>query len=759
MENNQYILQQCQFEECESTIFIKGPYCTKHTDDIDAFKPATVMTPSSTPGHQQPSNDQHLQRPASQPTTAMIPQSEKLGDAITVKAPLLMAGPANEKKHLPTKMVARKTAGNAFSNSKHEPVGTRKSEPKLPFYASSSRGIASSSQRPPKRPRLSTDVDKGEIEAYHRVSSFPESGSYPSPVAASTNIGERDHEPVAASDFALRPRNGISSPLETPSRPRSRDDRPAPKPFYKDRPRKQQSLYDNSKSYEIPTHDIIDLTEDDNPRPQPSSKTIENLNVSIEKDQEDHTGGPNPRTTHIASESRREGESIKVQVSKSKDTNKPHRNNATGRKEQNSVRKINSNSIIRPLPRKPHVHIAPRPAPTLPSPDSQVASPPTEPKPANDKQVSVHRPKSPLENPAAEACQTDNQDQQKSAVPEPAEDTGRVVNGAATDPPPVTSTAPTVATSDTAKVNGVHRIPQVPTKEQVNEYIRNILENPTRINIPTPKSPRIDLGTPLPRLNSEEASDPTPQSPSRGDSDPSGTQTLGRPQVTEKRPSAKRHQAVPKTAQPTNNRNTAKRPANSPVDESTLASIVQNRRWKHLNPEERRQVWISKHDPDKFDSYIYGKLNEANRPGSTLFGLPEYQQPPRPTRPATHFGHIDPRVHWTRPHSKKWYLEKQNEIRERGNRKSNFSQVAARAVKRRREEGDDAPRIDLPDRVRNNPTWLSALDELDAMADQYYAQRHHVRQKGIQQKEMEGKILVMDEDSDIEMDEDPAEAV
>ncbi|KAF3058536.1 hypothetical protein GL218_05250 [Daldinia childiae] len=448
------------------------------------------MMPSSTPSsHQQSSNDEHLQRSASQPksnSAATIPPSEKLGDAITVKAPLPMAGPVNEKKHLPIKMVARKTVGSAFSNPKHEPVGTRKHEPKHPFYASSTEDTASSSQRPPKRPRLSTDVDKGEIEARHRVSSFSESGSYSSPIAASTNIGERDHEPVAASDFALRPKKGVSSPLETSSRSRSRDDRSASKSFYKDRSHKQQGLYDNSKSYKVPTQGIIDLTEDDNPRPRPSSNAVENLKVSTEKHQEDHTGGPNPRTPHIASESRREGESIKVQVSKSKDTNKPHRNSATGRKEQNGVRKVSSYSTIRPLPRKPHVHIAPRPPPTLPSPDSQVASPPTEPKPANDKQVSVHRPKSPLENPAAEARQDDNQGQPKNEVPIPAEDTGRIVNGAAANPPPVVSTAPTtVATSDTIKVNGI------PTKEQVNEYIRNILENPTKIIFPPPKPPEL----------------------------------------------------------------------------------------------------------------------------------------------------------------------------------------------------------------------------------------------------------------------------
>ncbi|KAI1466198.1 uncharacterized protein F4812DRAFT_461169 [Daldinia caldariorum] len=758
---------------------------------------------SSTPGQQQPNNHQHSPRAASQPkgnsvgtapTAPTAPQIERRGDAITVKAPPA-ASPTSEKKLLPAKLVARKTVGATSSNSRHEAAGARKTETKPTLYPNSTGDVTSPSQRPLKRPRLSTDVDKGEREAHRQSVSFPGSSSYPPPVVTSTNTGNTGHVPVESSDFALRPRNGVSSPLETTSRSTiTQEGRPASKPLHQDRPHKQQGLHDNLKSRKVPTHDIIDLTGDDNPDTRPSNNTAENSNASTPK-----------HRNHDA------GESIKVQVPANKDAEKPQRGVVPARKEQNGVRKISSQPLHRPLFRKPHVHIAPRPAPTLLSPSSQVASPATKAKPASDKPASdkpasdkpasdkpasdkpasdkpasekptsdkpaseklvnekpingkpAHSqdPKPLIGSPAVAAPQNDSQNHPNNEAPGSTQDAQSVANHASPKPPPVTSPAPTPnIISDATRINGVSRGHF--QREQVAEYIRNVLENPTRFSIPPPRSPQIGLGTPLPRLNSEEASNPRWRSQSREESDLSSTQTVGRSQVTEARPLTKQHQAAPKTAQPTNDHNIAKRSANTILGESGLSSLVLNRDWKHLNPEQRREVWISKHDPDKFDSYIYGKLNEPNRPGSALFGLPEYQQPPRPTRPAEYYGHIDPRVHWTRPRSEKWHHEKQNEISRRGTRKSNFGQVVARTVKRRRDEGDK--RIDLPDRVKNNPAWLSALDELDAMADQYYMQRckaHQAHQKDIRRKEMDmgDKLAVADEDSDIEMDIDSGEAV
>ncbi|KAI8959651.1 hypothetical protein F5Y11DRAFT_297733 [Daldinia sp. FL1419] len=671
MENNQYILQRCQFDECDATIFIKGPYCTAHTYDRDASIPAATATSSASSPH--PGNGHRLQQPLlpkSSPIT--ITPQVRSGDAITVRTPLPVTGSVNEKKQLPK---------------------TRKPEPNPPFYDNSTEDSASSSQRPLKRQRLSPDANKDEGGVRRQVSSFPESGSYHSPTMASTNTVGRSHGPVAPPDFSLRPRKEISS-LETPPRPISLEDRSISKFLFKNRPRNQQNLCDNSKSNQIPTREIIDLTEDDDRYLQPSSNLIENSNIKIQKRLSDHIEGSDARPRNDVSEPGWKGESIKAPTPRSKDATKSHQDGGTGRREQSSIRKISSNPTPRPLLQKPHVHIAPKPAPALLSPDSQVVSP--------------------LENPAIVAHQRSTQSQQENA--------------------------------DAAKTT------HMPTKEEVDEYIRKIVEKP----IALPRSPKIDLGTPLPRLNSEEVSNPSHRSQSQAESDPSSVR------VAETRSPEKRHQAAPRPTHFISNRHVARKPVKKPVNESAPAPIIQDQRWRHLNPEERRQVWISKHDPDKFDSYIYGKLNEANRPGSALFGLPEYRQPPRPTRPATHFGHIDPRVHWTRPRSKEWYHQKQNEIRERGTRKSNYGQAAARAARRRREEADDPPRIDIPDRVRNNPTWLSALDELDAMADQYYIQRRtdiQVRREEVQRrKDMESQLMVIDEDNDIIM-RDPTEAI
>ncbi|KAI1763838.1 hypothetical protein GGR53DRAFT_345366 [Hypoxylon sp. FL1150] len=183
---------------------------------------------------------------------------------------------------------------------------------------------------------------------------------------------------------------------------------------------------------------------------------------------------------------------------------------------------------------------------------------------------------------------------------------------------------------------------------------------------------------------------------------------------------------------------------NTPNGKPSLASMFPNRTWKSLNPEERRQVYIAQHDPKKFDEAIYGKLNEPYRPGSALFGLPEYKQPPRPVRPATHFAHIDPRVYWKRPRSSH---VKQDEIRERGNRKSRFGRAAATAARRKQKDEEDGVSMDLPERVKSNPAWLAAVDELDQMAHAYHAQRRgKARQRAPERKENDKERVVNDSD-------------
>ncbi|RYP67113.1 hypothetical protein DL771_007438 [Monosporascus sp. 5C6A] len=138
-------------------------------------------------------------------------------------------------------------------------------------------------------------------------------------------------------------------------------------------------------------------------------------------------------------------------------------------------------------------------------------------------------------------------------------------------------------------------------------------------------------------------------------------------------------------------------------------------REKILNPEERRRLLVEQHDPEKFDSYIYGKANEPFRPGSVLFNVPWYEQPARPVRPATSFGYLDPRVHWTEPKPPQWYERKRKEVSERGGRKANFGLGAATAARRKREDQRAGRWARLPERVENNPKWRAALEELDEM--------------------------------------------
>ncbi|KAH9907005.1 hypothetical protein F4778DRAFT_778431 [Xylariomycetidae sp. FL2044] len=168
-----------------------------------------------------------------------------------------------------------------------------------------------------------------------------------------------------------------------------------------------------------------------------------------------------------------------------------------------------------------------------------------------------------------------------------------------------------------------------------------------------------------------------------------------------------------------------------------LSALLQQRKrpWKQLSPEERRQIWVAEHDPVKFDSYIYGPLNAPYHPKDPRFGLPEIRYPePRPVRPATHFMHLDARVHYSKRYSSDWHHDKQKEIRGRGNRKAkeNFGRAAARSAA----VAPTRPSKKLPKHVRENPKWMEALAELDEMADRAQARK---RENAREKEHTEGK--------------------
>ncbi|KAI1499891.1 hypothetical protein F5X99DRAFT_262178 [Biscogniauxia marginata] len=172
--------------------------------------------------------------------------------------------------------------------------------------------------------------------------------------------------------------------------------------------------------------------------------------------------------------------------------------------------------------------------------------------------------------------------------------------------------------------------------------------------------------------------------------------------------------------------------------------------------EERRQVLVAKHDPEKFDSYIYSELNRPNRPGDPLFYLPEYAQPSRPTRPATSFAYINPRIYWTHAHSKQWHRDKKDEIAARGTRKKNFGKAAERMASHKQQQivNGDVPKIGLPERVRTNLKWLAALDELDEMAAEYHEQKRAVfrrKNKGKENAKADDDAMDVDKDMDADL--------
>ncbi|KAI1431291.1 hypothetical protein GGR50DRAFT_89359 [Xylaria sp. CBS 124048] len=152
-----------------------------------------------------------------------------------------------------------------------------------------------------------------------------------------------------------------------------------------------------------------------------------------------------------------------------------------------------------------------------------------------------------------------------------------------------------------------------------------------------------------------------------------------------------------------------------------LSALLGGRKWKDMSPEERRQFWVSQHDPQKLDDQIYSEYNRPFRPGDSLFGIASL--PPQSARLATHFGYINPRTYCPSLHqqSEEWYQQKQDEIAARGNRKANFGRVVQRAAERKRAAPKltrEQERARLPKRVRDNKKWLAALEVLEQLEAQ-----------------------------------------
>ncbi|KAI1097901.1 hypothetical protein F4804DRAFT_146494 [Jackrogersella minutella] len=758
-----YTLDKCHFEECEATILIRGPYCERHTQNKHLPKFATKFTFSSA------SNN------------TMATPEEKLEDAITVKTPLASLGnpcERSEKKQLSDKKVARKTT----SSSKPKPpsVITRHPDSRSSLDRSSVGDVAPLDQRPPKKPRLSTDVDKEDRGFRHHVSSFAENISYPIPKPEINLSASEDRDlGSVASDFALRPK-GNSTSLEMPPRAKPRDDPGIS--ITKFTPynslRKQPNVHNNVRNHGFPTHGLIDLEGDDDPRLSlPSTSNSRKVShTNTHKSQDNHNAGSHTHSAKAPSGLRHEGKSIEVQIPPNQGITKTSgHNDVSNQNGQRFIRKPSLNSASRHVPKKtPSMNIAPRPVKTLLDPSSPLVTInkqkfphyPNHPQPTIDKPTDAQRRGgTPIQPPA----------------PIPNIHAARHFNRAAADhiPASATSAAPGPPTTiKSTNTNGHPAKPRSTSDAQKNDDVRDTVKNPkpaqtakTNGTIHDNSANRSDVS--LSRLEPKEATHHMNVAQGGDESGVLKTKTILESQASKSQnDSVQYDQAVQNTVQPPitisrgniENQNEVENSASQPADQPTMVSMLLDQSLKYSNLEERRQTLISKHDPVKFDSYIYGKNNEPFRPGSALFGLPPWSQPPRPTLQATHFAHIDPRVHWTHPRSESWRREKQKEIRERGTKKMNFGRAVARVAKQKQDEGDYI--VDFPDRVTNNPQWLAALDELDEMAHVYHTQRRE-KHKGrkerkeserypkTQQRGKDGMPLVVDQDGDVEMDENP----
>ncbi|KAK3377896.1 hypothetical protein B0H63DRAFT_525156 [Podospora didyma] len=116
-----------------------------------------------------------------------------------------------------------------------------------------------------------------------------------------------------------------------------------------------------------------------------------------------------------------------------------------------------------------------------------------------------------------------------------------------------------------------------------------------------------------------------------------------------------------------------------------------------------------------FDSLIYGQAGAATPP-VPIIRVPSFPRTKKKVEPPEDepvFLGIDPRIHYPQPHSALWLEEKANEIRARGGRKAAFGKTAERLqqqLSRRKQTETFEDR--LPDKIVENPAWLSMVKQL-----------------------------------------------
>lgn len=170
-----------------------------------------------------------------------------------------------------------------------------------------------------------------------------------------------------------------------------------------------------------------------------------------------------------------------------------------------------------------------------------------------------------------------------------------------------------------------------------------------------------------------------------------------------------RHIAKPMILRPASTRTTPTKVNGSQIDIANAPPSHLQSRFIKGTPllEKQRQSLVEERRESCLDQYIYGQGTSSSAPPPGI-GLERRPVPGLLPEEKGLFVHLDPRTHRIRPHSEQWYQIKEEEIKARGGRKINFGKAAQRIKEERLKEDPEDFEASLPDRVRNNESWLAA---------------------------------------------------
>ncbi|KAI0429724.1 hypothetical protein F5Y09DRAFT_342380 [Xylaria sp. FL1042] len=649
--------QKCKWEGCCSyDVVFGGIYCQDHKRQYLQSRP-----PQSNKSHAFPSSSSNPPTSLSKNSTAIqsdnrVNENGSLNSFYSSGVSL----PTNEKKQLPDKHVARK------STKQPATLGRTHVSP-TPSVQRPSTEAPSANSRPVKRQRVSGVPNLSELHPRSNSSSFSDNSIPPSSKRGMFRQSEeRTPKLSAVEDFALRPKKKEAATESA-----------RPKAYNDQRPSYRGEGLPSGTSRQTPTSSkppqsiglngfarygsfVIDLTGDDSepplprPKPQLSPKSFIPNGTTVMGHQKPKR--PPDGNPHLPHEQR----------------NVVALGNKQGREGPNQ------SGGISPAEHKPSIEQISRNLHAQGSPQNIISSAPTVQAPsklANGTSSELPKNRQRLNEPVLNSG------------------LGAVHMGSSGtthsyEPPSIEQRQLTNGTHQVSlEKSSVALNPSLGTSETEKTVIRDSSESSVQATpIPTtPMTPRLRATKAATTRQNHETQPPTPN------------------------------------LQPAALLSTKNDKSPTIISQGPLSALLGGREWEKMSPEERRQFWVSQHDPKIFDAQIYSENNRPFRPGDALFGLADDMLPSRPTRIATHFDYIDPRSRYSHQRSEEWYQKKQKEISARGNRKRNLGEAVKRAVQRKRTApipNERQKRDRLPQRVRDNPKWLGALEVLEKLEAQ-----------------------------------------